>query len=517
MSAAQIPQQAAPPAARSGLARNALSSVVVFLVALPLCMGIAIASGAPPVAGLITGVIGGIVVGLLSGSPLLVSGPAAGLAVLVFDLVRDHGLLALGPVLVLAGAIQWIAGRARLGVWFRSVSPGVVSGMLAGIGILIVGSQLHVMFDAAPLPNGLQNFAALPGRLWTAIADGAGTTAGLLGLATIAIMLAWDKLRPASLRLLPGALIAVVLVTLAAQLGQLPVARIDLPDDLLATIRPIEIAAFQLLLDPALLIAALALAFIASAETLLSAAAVDRLHDGARTQYDKELSAQGIGNLLCGVFGGLPMTGVIVRSAANVQAGASSRLSAILHGCWLLLFVLLLPWLLQMTPIAGLAGILVYTGVKMINPAQLREFADYGRGAVLVFVATAVTIVATDLLTGVLAGMALSLLRLALRAATLHVNLKRGSEPKLWTLRLVGSATFLSVPRIARALDAVPPGSTLQLDAERLRYIDHACLMLLRDWARTAPASGRRLLADQRLLDARAESAGRKALVQALS
>lgn len=504
--------------ARAGLARNALSSVVVFLVALPLCMGIAIASGVPPVAGLITGVIGGIVVGLFSGSPLLVSGPAAGLAVLVFDLVRDHGLIALGPVIVLAGAIQWIAGRAKLGVWFRSVSPGVVSGMLAGIGILIVGSQLHVMFDAAPLPNGLQNFAAAPGRVWNAISNGDGMTAGALGMATIAIMLAWEKLRPAKLRLLPGALLAVVAVTVTAQLAALPVARIDLPADLLASIKPITGDAFRLLLDPALLIAAGAFAFIASAETLLSAAAVDRLHDGARTQYDKELSAQGIGNMLCGVFGGLPMTGVIVRSAANVQAGATSRLSTILHGSWMLLFVLALPWLLRMTPIAGLAGILVYTGVKMINPAQLREFADYGRGAVLVFVVTAGVIVATDLLTGVLAGMALSLLRLSLRAAMLHVNLKQHDEQQNhWTLRLVGSATFLSVPRIAKALDSVPEGATLTLDAERLRYIDHACLVLLRDWQRTAPATNRELIADDSLLDARAESGGRRALVQALS
>lgn len=502
---------------RSGMTSNVLASVVVFLVALPLCMGIAIASGVPPAAGLITGVIGGVIVGAFSGSPLLVSGPAAGLAVLVSDLVLTHGILALGPVIVLAGLIQFVAGLARLGVWFRTVSPGVVSGMLAGIGILIVASQLHVMFDASPMPGGLQNFAALPKRFWLAFTDGHGVTAASLGVATIAIMFAWEKLKPAKLKLVPGALLAVVGVTMTAQLGGLDVNRIDLPANLLASIKPISFDALAMLTDPKLLIAAVAFAFIASAETLLSAAAVDRLHGGVRTQYDKELSAQGIGNLLCGVFGGLPMTGVIVRSAANVQAGATSRMSTILHGVWMLAFVALLPWLLRMTPIAALAGVLVYTGIKMVNPAQLREFAQYGRGAVAVFVATALVIVATDLLVGVVAGVALSLLRLALRAAMLHVNLKPGDQEGHMVMRLVGSATFLSVPRIARALESVPPGTTLHMDLDRLRYVDHACLLLLQDWSRTAPASGSRMVVDQSLLETRAESAGRRAMVQELS
>ena len=231
-------------------------------------------------------------------------------------------------------------------------------------------------------------------------------------------------------------------------------------------------------------------------ETLLSAAAVDRMHDGPRTKYDRELGAQGVGNLICGALGALPMTGVIVRSAANVQAGATTRASTILHGTWMLGFVMLLPWLLRMTPIAGLAGVLIFTGVKMVNPSQIKEFAAYGRGSLLVFLATALVIVATDLLTGVLAGMALSILRLALRAAMLHVNLRQLDKPNQWELRLEGSATFLSVPRLAKALDAVPEGATLHLDVDRLRFIDHACLVLLKDWQRTAPATNRRMVVD---------------------
>lgn len=499
---------------KKDIGQNVLASLVVFLVALPLCLGIAIASGAPPATGLITGIVGGIVVGALSGSPLLVSGPAAGLAVLVFDLIQRHGLVALGPVVLLSGLMQLAAGFLRIGVWFRVVSPAVVSGMLAGIGILIVASQLHVMFDAAPLPHGLDNFAAFPRVLWSALSEGAGLAAGLLGLATIAIMMAWDKLRPAALRYLPGALLAIVAVTVIAQVADLPVKRIDLPDGFLKLSLP-GAEVLGLFAEPSIWLSAAVFAFIASAETLLSAAAVDRMHDGPRTRYDRELVAQGVGNSICGVFGALPMTGVIVRSAANVQAGATTRLSTILHGVWILLFALLLPWLLRMTPVAGLAGILVYTGFKMVNPRQIRELARFGRGTVVVFFVTTITIVATDLLIGVLTGFAVSLLRLAIRAAILHSHLRQ-LAPGEWRLRLVGSATFLSVPHLSRVLDRIPDGALVHLDISRMRHIDHACLVLLKDWQRTAEAKGCQLVIDEDHLDTCVESGGRRALVQAL-
>ena len=218
--------------------RDVLGSIVVFLVALPLCMGIAIASGMPPAAGLITGLVGGIVVGTIAGSPLQVSGPAAGLAVLVFELVREHGIAALGPVVLLAGAVQVIAGLCRLGVWFRMISPAVVAGMLSGIGILIVASQLHVLADALPKARGLDNFAALPATWMAALnAEGdASTTALVVGVGTIAIMLAWEKLRPTRLRFVPGALLAVVSVTSIVQYLNLNVHKVDVPPSLIAAI-----------------------------------------------------------------------------------------------------------------------------------------------------------------------------------------------------------------------------------------------------------------------------------------
>lgn len=323
------------PSLRDTLPRDLMASVVVFLVALPLCMGIAIASGMPPAKGLLTGIVGGLVVGFLAGSPLQVSGPAAGLAVLVFELVRTYGVAMLGPILLLAGAIQLLAGRLRLGCWFRVTSPAVVYGMLAGIGILIVLSQLHVMLDLAPKASGLDNLLAFPQAAFAALGSlgmDSGLDAALLGLGTIAVMWGWDKLRPQRLRFLPGALLGVSLATLASLWLALDVRRVEVPANLGEAIDWLRPADLLALADPSLLLAAVVVAFIASAETLLSAAAVDRLHDGPRSDMDRELSAQGVGNMLCGLLGALPMTGVIVRRlgqrqcrCANPRLGDLSR------------------------------------------------------------------------------------------------------------------------------------------------------------------------------------------------
>ena len=486
--------------------RDLLGSIVVFLVALPLCMGIAIASGMPPAAGLITGIVGGIVVGAIAGSPLQVSGPAAGLAVLVFELVREYGVAALGPVVLLAGLIQIIAGVSRLGVWFRMISPAVVAGMLSGIGILIVASQLHVLIDAVPKARGLENFAALPGALLGALEGKGGSVAALLvGLSTIAIMLGWEKLRPQKLRFLPGALLAVVIVTSAVSLLGTDVNKVDIPANLFATITLPTADSLTALAQPALLVSALTFALIASAETLLSAAAVDRMHTGARTHYDRELTAQGVGNLICGVFGALPMTGVIVRSAANVQAGSATRMATIMHGGWLLVFAMLLPWLIRATPVACLAGILVFTGVKMVNFKQMKALATYGRGTAMIYLVTTLAIVVTDLLTGVLIGFGLSILRLALQSSRLQVDLADHDEPGAVMLQLDGSATFLKVPALARTLERVPPNTRVLLEVDRLHHVDQACLELLTEWGRNAKARGCELVVDWKALHLRVE------------
>jgi len=482
--------------ASGGGVRDFTASIVVFLVAMPLCMGIAIASGVPPEKGLLTGIIGGLVVGLLAGSPLQVSGPAAGLAVIVFELVRDQGLSALGPILAIAGMIQFLAGLLKLGGWFRAISPAVVHGMLAGIGVLIVVGQFHVLFDAKPLANGIQNLAAMPGRLFGLDPTNATATelAFALGLLTVVTMLVWEKYRPAGLRLVPGALLGVVAATLIAYLGGLDVARVAVPSNIFNAVDVPDGGFLAKLLDPSIYATALAIAFIASAETLLSAAAVDKMHDGVRTNYDKELRAQGVGNLLCGFAGALPMTGVIVRSSANVQAGAASRLSTILHGAWILGFVALLPWLLREIPMAALGGILVVTGWRLVSLTHVTHlFHRYGVLPAVIWAATLVTVVAEDLLTGVLVGLGLSLLELVPHIRRLGLRVDEQHVGDRSHVTLDGTASFVTLPKLTRTLEALPHDRAVTLDVGKVSAVDHTAAEMINDWLQRRRASGMRV------------------------
>ena len=612
-----------------------LASIVVFLVALPLCMGIAIASGVPVAAGLITGIVGGLVVGWISGSPFQVSGPAAGLTVIVFELVQRLGLEVLGLAVLIAGLLQLVAGVFRYGRWFRAVSPAVISGMLAGIGVLIFASQFHVMVDDAPKGSGIANLLSIPEairkglplsplgsveqrrsrrrllqqfadihkeqimlreyvgeriphmkrngghadhgpdassidreklvpmaelqasqkermrqalaavrsaklqrdreaaavasaqvvvakmeRVEDALEQGGVAAihqslqevessleevfvslkshdwAAKVGILTIIVLVVWSGLVPKSWRVIPGPLVAVVSGTAFATLVSLPVVFVEVPDNLWSAVQFPSWTVIRTVAWAPVLQASVVLAVVASAETLLCAAAVDRMQTRVRTQYDRELAAQGVGNIVCGMLGALPMTGVIVRSTANVHAGAKTRLSAILHGAWLLMFVSVASFLLRMIPTSSLAAILVYTGYKLVNWKAVAELKQYGRGEVVVYLATLGTIVATDLLTGVLTGIVLAAGKLLLSFAKLEIGLQLDEANRTARLDLNGSATFLRLPLLAEALESVPSDWELHVDFEHLRYIDHACLDLIMNWARQHEKSGGKLVID---------------------
>ncbi|SNB64083.1 Sulfate permease, MFS superfamily [Arboricoccus pini] len=475
--------------------RDLMASFVVFLVALPLCMGIAIASGLPPEKGLVTGIVGGIVGGLLAGSPFQVSGPAAGLAVIVFDIVNTQGVGLLGPILILAGLFQVLAAMAGLGRWFRAISPAVIYGMLAGIGALILIAQIHVMLGRRPEADAIANLAAIPQALLGTIDGGSDAAALLIGLLTILLMVGWDKLKPRRLRFLPGALMGVVAAALAAWLTGAPVAYVDVPGNIMAALRPPGGGELLGLAQAGVIVTALTLAFIASAETLLSAGAVDRMHDGARTDYNKELRAQGIGNMICGGLGALPMTGVIVRSSTNVQAGAVSRWSAVLHGLWIALFVLAFPFILKLIPTASLGAILVVTGVKLMEVEAVKRLAGYGRMPLFVYAATFLGTVFIDLLTGVLVGIALSFAEVIYKAARLRVTIEEAGPSRI-EMSLEGAATFLQTPRLGAILERLPPGTELHVRTAPQTYIDHACKDLLENWARQNRSHGARLVED---------------------
>jgi MFS superfamily sulfate permease-like transporter len=475
-------------AERTGLgetfAKDFMASIVVFLVALPLCMGIAIASGVPPALGLITGIVGGLVVGTISGSPLQVSGPAAGLTVLVWEMVNQHGIGMLGTIVLLAGALQLAMGLLKAGQWFRAISPAVIQGMLAGIGVLIIASQIHVMVDDGPKGSGLRNLLSIPEAIWKGLVPLDGSShhlAALVGVTAMAVMFAWGYV-PKRFKLVPAPLVAVVVVTIIVAAFQMPIKNVQVAGNLFADMSFPTGATLARLLEPSVIGSALALCLIASAETLLCATAVDRMHQGPRTQYNRELFAQGVGNTVCGLLGALPMTGVIVRSSANVEAGGRTRLSAILHGAWILGLVVLAPGVLNLIPTTALAAILVYTGFKLVSPKAIRELMPYGKLEVGIYLATVVGIVTTNLLVGVLIGLGLALAKLLYTFAHLEVRLHDEPASGETTVILKGSATFIKLPQLAAALEAIPAGGSVKLDIAALSYIDHACLDLISNW-----------------------------------
>jgi MFS superfamily sulfate permease-like transporter len=516
-----------------------LASIVVFLVALPLCIGIAVAVGVSPARALITGIIGGLVVGCIAGSPLQVSGPAAGLFVIVADLLAqgrqsyvdvtgqgatvddaaavEYSLMVLGTAVFLSGLLQVVAGKMRLGQWFRAVSPAVIKGMLAGIGVLIVVSQFHVMLDHVALwhgekaHGGLQYLATIPEAIVKCFSSDTSENhhlAALTGLITIACIIIWPRVAPSKLKLMPAALVGILVATAFAALAGLEIKMLTVSANMFEeTTLPTSATWFMLLLDPKVITGAIVIALVASAETLLCATAVDQMHSGVRTDYDKELTGQGIGNVLCGLVGALPMTGVIVRSSANVNSGAKSRLSTILHGGWLLLFVAVLPSVLNYIPRAALGALLVHIGIKLVNIKQIKALWATSKSEFLIYLVTMLVIVGEDLLVGVVVGILLSAAKLLHRFSHLKLDLRQDGQVS--RLDMEGAATFLRLPNLAAKLEEVNPTSELHVGFQHLTYIDHACLDLLSNWEKQHKSTGGKLVMDWNSLERRfSEDAG---------
>ncbi len=485
---------------RESWAHDVLASIVVFFVALPLSMGVAIASGIPlekaASAGLVTAIIGGLVVGPLSGSPLQVSGPAAGLAVMVALYVQDFGFEALGLIVFLCGLAQFAAGLLRMGPIFRAVSPALIQGMLAGIGVLIFASQFHVMVDDFPPGTGREfggviNLWRLPEAIWKGVTEPVHQPAAFLGLLTISIVALWVLFAPRKLRLTPAPLLGVVGATAVATMLDLDVKRVPVPDRLLDAIDLPALDTLSRLRESAIWLAGVSLAFVASAESLLTATAADSMQRHAeRTKYSRELAAQGAGNMLCGFLNVLPITGVIVRTSANILAGARTRLSAFLHGVWILLFVLVFPNALSMIPVASLASVLVYTGVKLARLQFLKALWKEDRFEALVYGVTFAGVVGLDLLTGVLMGIGLALARLIYTFSHLNIYTLRESGSDVIHVHLVGAATFIRLPQLAAALEQLPARSDVHMHLPQLSYVDHACLSLLVEWGERHEAEG---------------------------
>ncbi|MBP2369289.1 SulP family inorganic anion transporter [Pseudonocardia parietis] len=444
------------------------ASIVVFLVAVPLSLGIAVASGAPILAGLVAAVVGAVVAGLLGGSPLQVSGPAAGLTVVVAELVARFGWETTCLITAGAGVLQIVFGLTRLARFAQAIPPAVVHGMLAGIGATIALGQINVVLGGESQTGGVASMAALPGSIadvsWPAL---------MLGALVVGVMLSWHRL-PARITVVPAALVAVVLATVVA-LPFTDVVRVELGGSLL------DALSTPLLPESdwaGVLGGMLTVALIASVESLLSAVAVERMKPGIRTDADRELLGQGAANTVSGMVGGLPVTGVIVRSAANVNAGARTRASAVLHGLWIALFAIVLVGIIELIPMAALAGLLVVMGAGLIKPADIRTARTHGE--LPIYGVTLAGVVVLNLLEGVLAGLVLAGLMLLWRAVRSRPHLECDADGG-YELVVEGSVSFLAVPRLARELDSVPRGTdvTVRLATD---YLDHAAHDHLQAW-----------------------------------
>ncbi|MEV6276377.1 bifunctional SulP family inorganic anion transporter/carbonic anhydrase [Nocardia sp. NPDC051832] len=457
------------------------ASLVVFLVALPLSLGIAVASGAPVAAGLVAAVVGGIVGGALGGSALQVSGPAAGLTVVVATTISQFGWATTCFITVAAGVLQVVFGLSRIARAALGISPVVVHAMLAGIGITIALQQIHVLLGGSSHSSAWRNVVELPGQLLHSHGP-----AVLIGVTVIVILLSWRHL-PARLRVVPGPLVAVTAGTVLSLVLPVEVARIPLNGSLfddLALPRLPEGNWF------AVGVTVLTVALIASVQSLLSAVAVDKMHGGERTDFDRELLGQGAANVLSGLFGGLPVAGVIVRSATNVEAGARSRASAVLHGIWILVFSVALVGLVRQIPTAALAGLLIVIGIQLVKLAHIR-LAHRTRDLV-VYAVTIAGVVFLNLLEGVLIGLALAFGLLLWRVVRAHIVAKPlpGCEfGDHWLVTIEGSCTFLALPKLTSELARIPEQAVVRLEMS-VDFLDHAAYEMIEDWVHRRRNSG---------------------------
>ena len=466
-----------------------------------MCLGIALASGAPLLSGLIAGVIGGIVVGALSGSNLGVSGPAAGLAAIVAASITELGSFEVFLVaVVLSGIIQILFGILRLGVIGYFFPNSVILGMLSGIGIIIILKQIPHLFGYDSEPMGADEFVEATGEntfsaishIFSNVSPGS-VIIGFLGLALIVF---WDSFlakKGKIFRVLQGAIVAVLLGTIIKLIfdnypnlavKDIHLVSIPVANNLNDLISFLTFPDFSAITNPKVLTIAFTIALIASLETLLSVEATDKLDpDKHVTPTNRELFAQGTGNILSGLIGGLPLTQVIVRSSANIQSNAKSKLSSIIHGLLLLLAVLALPKMLNHIPLSVLAAVLIVVGYKLAKPSLFKKMWAKGWTQFVPFVATILVIVVKDLLWGISVGLFIGIIVIIVKSYqnSLFLNIDKSND-KLVKMTFAEEVTFLNKGAIAKQLISLPNDITLELDVRNSKYIDSDIIEILEDF-----------------------------------
>jgi len=483
------------------LKSDMLSGMVVFLVALPLCLGIAVASGAPPFAGIICGVIAGIIVGYLSGSNVSVSGPAAGLIAIVLVAITDLGYEPFLVAVLIAGIIQLTLGFAKAGSISAYFPTSVIEGMLVAIGIIIIKKELpHAIgYDKAHEGDWFAIEAGSGSGFFTELINSinyAHVGAILITLVSIFILIAFNKIAfLKKIKAIPGALVVVVVGIILNELFKSTGSKLAITGDHLVSL-PIASSFndfigqfttpdFTSFTNPKVWIVGVTIAIVASIETLLCLEAGDKMDPQKRySSPNTELRAQGIGNILSGLIGGLPMTSVIVRTSANVNAGAKTKLSAMAHGVFLLLTVLVIPGLLNKIPMASLAAILIMIGWKLANPKVFMHMWKTGKHQFIPFIVTVVAVVLTDLLKGVGVGLVVAIIFILRGNMKLAYFFKKEKyhEGETVHIDLAQEVSFLNKAAIKQTLAHLPENSKLVIDAANTVYIDYDVLELIRDF-----------------------------------
>ncbi|MET9604059.1 SulP family inorganic anion transporter [Streptomyces sp. NPDC006512] len=483
----QTPTAAAQtPPPRGKFSADLSASIAVFLIALPLSLGIALATGAPLQAGLVAAAVGGIVAGRFGGAPLQVSGPAAGLTVVTAELIQHYGWRTTCAITVLAGCCQLGLAFLRTARSALMVSPAIVHGMLAGIGVTIALAQLHIVLGGTPQSSAVANVQGLPAQL----ADLHPAALGVSAL-TVFVLLGWSRVpgrAGAVLRKVPAALAAVAAATAFASLAGLTLPRVDLPSWRSHALP--ELPEGPVL---GLIAAVLTITLVGSVESLLSSVATDKLIASERgtedrpprADLDRELRGQGAANIVSGALGGLPVTGVAVRSVANVKSGAVSRKSAMLHGLWVVIAAGLLVPVLDLIPLAALAALVMAVGIQMVSITHLRTVSRHRES--LVYATTIVAVVLGGVLEGVAIGIAVAVAVALHRLARTRITVEE--RDGVHRVRARGQLTFLAVPRLSRVLNQIPhTGHTvIELDGS---FIDHAAYETLHDWQDSHLAHG---------------------------
>ncbi|MEV6207446.1 SulP family inorganic anion transporter [Kitasatospora sp. NPDC051914] len=486
-----------PPRKPRGPGRTVLlhdlpASLAVFLIAVPFSLGIALATGAPLTAGLVAAAAGGLVAGLLGGTPLQVSGPSAALTVITAGVVAQYGWRIACAVTVAAGLLQLLLGSLRVARAALAVSPAIVHGMLAGVGLTIALAQLHVVLGGSPQSSALANLLALPGQL-----AGPHLPALAVGALAVSVLFCWPRLGRlpgtagrvgARLSRLPSALVAVAAGTLLSLGLGLQLARVELPGWQHHALAAAPTG--RLLADhwPALLAVVLTVTAVASVESLLSSVAVDRMTH-TTSDLDRELRGQGLANLFSGVLGGLPVAGGAVRSTANVQAGAVSRGSAVLHGCWVVLAALALAGGLRRIPLAALAALVLVVGIQMVSFAHIRRVHRHREFPV--YLGTVLGVVALGVPLGVALGGTVAALLALYRLTRARVDVTADPDGT-HHVRTHGPLTFAAVPRLSRTLAQIPPGAAVTVHHDG-SFLDHAAYEALHTWRAMYQAAGGRV------------------------